>query len=418
MATANKTTSTEKQSTAQNKKAALQRDDNTFILRDAFYPTVEKHLKNTSQVNAFLRYVAEYRNKNIDILSSIYPTRFLIFERTGEDSNIVFRTCGVNRNDIMPKVKEARKAVLLDQIKSDENVELCTMLIMMMKYFYNDKEKLRACYMYYAYSVWHLVYKKYYNKYAPSADVVQYTIDELNNKFDVKKLGSLDAAIEKFMSAFADWAEDKLERLSDKDIIDIMQSVRTRLNAMNKNIGNKIHANAKAGNRTFVSTETNDDTGELIADRESNLGSASVLASQYTTKFFTAGASAKLCHTAAGMCGVSESELRTAVSLIIAERNVREVKTFYECLFYAFFSYYPQSTVADVKTTKFIAAANSIYKKGNSLDKNINTIKDLSHVWLEKGSRTYKVSNHAATKNSFRKAIYMYFVLSCATNTD
>lgn len=398
------------------KKAPLKRDDNTFIMKDAFYPRIEQSLKNTKQVQAFVKYVAEYRNKNIDLLSRIYPSKTLFFDRNGEDAQIVFRTCGIPKKEILPVIKEARKAVLLDQIKADENIEFFTMLIMMMSYFRNDQTNLHACYMYYVYGLWHLVYKKFYSKFSPPEEVVNFTINELNNKYSAKKLGSLDLALEELMATAIEWADDRLERLSDKDIIEITQGIRTRLNNFNKTIGNKIHENAKKGNRLFTSVEVNDETGELITDRENSLGQSAVLASEYTTKFFSNGVSSKASSAAAKLCKVSEKEVYTAVKVLHSSGNVRDVRLFYECLFYAFFSYYPNATSNDVKSLKFITSADAIYKKGNSIDKNVLKLKDLSHVWLEQGSRTYKVSNSAATMNSFRKAIFLYFVMVCAFN--
>lgn len=400
------------------KKKAIERDTNSYILKTTFYPTVEKNLKNTTKANEFFKYAAAYRDRNIDILTSIIPRRFLIFERNGEDGNIVFRTCGLDKKEMTAKIKECRQVLKLDQMKSTEAMEICVALIMMMRYYYNDKPKLKMCCMYYTYAIWSLVFKKYFNTFSPNAEVMQYTIDSLNNKFAVKRLGSFEKALEMKMDQVILWAEDRLENLSDKDIIDIINGIRTRLNDMMKKLANQIHKNAAANNRTFVSSETNEETGEMITDRENNIGVTSNLASAYTTKFFTNGVSTKACHTAAGLCSVSENELKTAITLLIRENNVREVKEFYDCIFYSFFQYYPNAKSSDVKTTKFIAAANSIYKKGNSLDKNIKKIKELSHVWLEKGSRTYKATNHAATQNNFRKAIYMYFVLVCASNED
>ena len=396
------------------KKAPLQRDANTFIMKDAFYPTMEKALSNKTNVNTFVKYVENYRNKNIEILSRIYPHKLLIFDRNGEDANIIFRTCGIDRKTVMPVIKEARKAVLLDQIKSDENADVVTILVFMMKYFYNDKKVLHAVYMYYAYSIWHLVYHKFFSNFNPPEEVVSYTINELNNKYTAKKLGSIDLALEEIMNLVAVWAEDRLERASDKDIIEIIQGIRTRINNLNKNIANKIHANMKAGNRIFSSVETNAETGELITDRESNSGRISVLAAEYTTKFFSTGMSQEIANLAASMSQVSQKEVQTAITLIHTDGDIRGVRKFYDCIFYAFFSYYPQYTEADIKSQKFLAAADAIYKKGNSNDKNVLTIKQLSHKWLEKGSRNYRVSNSAATKNSFRKAIYWYFVLAVA----
>ena len=401
------------------KEATVDRNKESTILTDTFYPTVAKNLSNTANANKFFRYVAEYRNRNIDILSNPLPVKFLIFLRDGEDANIIFRTCGIDRKELSLKIKEVRKFLVLDKVASADSdaIDISVALIFMMKYFYKDKAKLRLINMYYAYSIYHLVFKKYWSKFPPIPEVMQYTIDHMNQKYDIVKLGSMEKVLESKMDVIADWMEDKLDPLTDMNIFEIVNSIRTRINDFLKKIANQYHENAAKGNRIFVTNERNAE-GEYIIDRENNAGSVSQLSSTYTTKFFANGVSTKACHTAAGICGISENELRTAILQLIKDENVREVKDFYDALFYAFFSYYPDATIADVKTTKFVAAADSIYKKGNSLDKNINRIKELSHIWLKKGSKTYRVTNRAATQNSFRKAIFLYFALVCADNAD
>ena len=401
------------------KQATVDRDRSTTILCDTFFPTVKKNLSDANNAKKFFRYVAEYRNRNIDILSSPFPIKFLIFLRDGEDANIIFKTCGIDRKELAAKIKEVRKVLVLDKVASADSdaIDISVALIFMMKYYQKDKAKLQYVNMYYVYSIYHLVFKKYWSKFPPIPEVMQYTIEHMNQKFDIVKLGSLEKVLLSKMEVIADWMEDKLEPLTDINIFEIVNSIRTRINDFLKKIANQYHENAAAGNRIFTTNERNGE-GEYIIDRENNAGAVAQLSAAYTTKFFTNGVSVKACHTAAGICGISENELKTAIHLLIKEENVREVKDFYDALFYAFFTYYPDAKPSDVKTTKFVAAADSIYKKGNSLDKNINRIKELSHIWLKKGSKTYRVTNRAATQNNFRKAIYLYFALVCASNAD
>ena len=118
------------------KEATVDRNKESTILTDTFYPTVAKNLSNTANANKFFRYVAEYRNRNIDILSNPLPVKFLIFLRDGEDANIIFRTCGIDRKELSLKIKEVRKFLVLDKVASADSdaIDISVALIFMMKY--------------------------------------------------------------------------------------------------------------------------------------------------------------------------------------------------------------------------------------------------------------------------------------------
>ena len=398
--------------------AKIERNTESFIIKSAFYPTVETHLKNTANANRFFRYVAEYRNRNIDILSDSLILDYLIFERDGEDTKIVYRTCGIDQRELSVKIKEAQKAVALDQLKgNDKSREFCTAMILMMSYYRKDKQKLLMCTRYYVYGIYHLVFKNFFKEFKPIRDVMQYTIDNLNNKYDLVKYHSLEKALDAKIETILQWAESRLEHLSDTDIFDMISAIRTRINDFVKKIANAYFANYEANNRTFVSKETNAE-GDFIIDRENNTSMVAQLAGEYTTAFFTNGISEDACRNAARACDVSASELRTAILLLIKDANVREVKQFYEALFTSYFTYDPTATPADIKTLKFISKCDAIYKKSNSTNPNIIIIKKLNDEWLTKGSRSYRVSNRVATKSNFRKAIYLYFVFQCASNKN
>ena len=398
------------------KKTAIDRNKDTTILCDTFYPTVAKNLADTNKAKKFFRYALEYRNRNIDILTNPLITNYLIFQRDGEDANIIFRTCGIDRKELNAKIHEVRKLLVLDKVASadSDSFDISVALIFMMKYYRKDTPKLKIVQMYYMYSIYHLVYKKYFNTFKANEEVMQYTMDHMSQKFDIVKLGSLEKALESKMISIQYWMDDKMDPLTDMNIIEIINSIRTRLNDMIKKIRQQYDINYKQGNRVFTTKERNSE-GEYMYDNESNLGAVYQLSSAYTTKFYS-GVDAKICHNAAKMCGVSENELRATIEYIMRDSDTRLVSEFYDAIFYAFFQQYPSASTKDVKSVKFVAAADSLYKKGNSNDKNIIRIKELSHVWLDKGSNTYRVTTRAATQNNFRKALYLYFCWLCASN--
>ena len=207
------------------KQATVDRDRSTTILCDTFFPTVKKNLSDANNAKKFFRYVAEYRNRNIDILSSPFPIKFLIFLRDGEDANIIFKTCGIDRKELAAKIKEVRKVLVLDKVASADSdaIDISVALIFMMKYYQKDKAKLQYVNMYYVYSIYHLVFKKYWSKFPPIPEVMQYTIEHMNQKFDIVKLGSLEKVLLSKMEVIADWMEDKLEPLTDINIFEIVK---------------------------------------------------------------------------------------------------------------------------------------------------------------------------------------------------
>ena len=94
------------------------------------------------------------------------------------------------------------------------------------------------------------------------------------------------------------------------------------------------------------------------------------------------------------------------------DQHSNELQEFYECLFTAYSQIVPNFTKADLKSARFLQVADSIYKKGNSNDYNVQRIKKITHTWLVRGSASYRASNNAGTLNYFRKAMYMYFIFN------
>lgn len=402
------------------KKKGLERSNNTFLIKDAFLDKVKASLSKQSNDRALFKYIGEYRNKNIDILSSPYPINNMVFRMGNEnmddsDAAIVFKCCGVDRDEVTKVTNDAKKAIMLDQVGATIN-DFCVTMILAMSHYYKDKTRLRLLCLYYAYGFYWSIFKKYFRKFNPNPEVMKFTVDEMSNKFNLKRLGSIDKVIDAVMYKTAETYEDKFNNLSDKEIIEICNAFRTRIEHTFAKIFKAYNDNYKKNNRRFTSVET-DAEGNYI-DRETNLTNIEQLSNQCTTKFFSNGVSNKKIDMVSNICKVSKSDLKMCIHLLQEEESVKEVKEFYDALFYTFFNQYPNATMQEVKSLKFVAAIDQIYKKGNCNDKNISKIKELSHKWLQKGSKTYNSTTRAATQNSFRKAIYLYFAFNASSNDD
>ena len=392
----------------------------SYLLKNAFYDRVCDSLSKPSNEKMLFKYIAQFRDRNISTLSSPYITNIIVFSMNGEDANVLFRACGVTREEVDPVVKEALKVLQLDKTgenKGDsKNVNAFrVILIMAMNFFFKDKDKLRALYLYYAYSLYFSVFTNFWiSADRINKECMEYTINSMSNKFGIKKEQSVEGLMAATLQVAVDTYSNLITELSDYDIIQIINAFKTRISHAMRNIRNQYEINYRNGDRYFESIEKTAD-GELIMDRDNSVTMVTNLATSYTTSFFQTPINLKLVKIVANMHEVSESEIRTAISVLHDEGDHKEVRRFYECMFQLFFESYPNARERDVNSNKFLVAADAIYKKGNSNDKKIIAIKDYTHKWLKRASNTYRSVTRVATINDYRKAIYMYFVLFVST---
>ena len=94
-----------------------------------------------------------------------------------------------------------------------------------------------------------------------------------------------------------------------------------------------------------------------------------------------------------------------------------EVQEFYSSLFYLYLSSGDSKATAEsVRSLKFLAVMKDTIKKGNSNNVNIVKMREIMDKWLQQGSNTFRVTKREGTQNSYRKAVFFYFIL-CVTNT-
>ena len=393
---------------------------NTWILKNAFYDKICDSLSKPKNERMLFEHIARYRDKNIDVLSSPYILNIMLFNLNGDDGNVLFRACGLDKEEVESVLKETLKVIKLDKVNrtgdSAANViPFRVILILAMGHYWKDKPKLQTLWLYYAYSFYFSVYNNYFQRRdAINEECMIYTINSMSNKFDIKKQASLEKMLDATMAVAVDTYSPLFSSLGDMDIVNLINAFKTRVSHKIASIRQEYDKNYKNGDRIFTTVEKNAD-GEFIVDRENNLSRIDLLATQYTSNFFQNQISIKNVTLAASMNEVSANELRTAISLLHSKGDSKEVRTFYNNIFQLFFEEYPNAKVSDINSNKFLVAADAIYKKGNSNDVKVRTIKDLSHKWLKRGSNTYRSTTRPDTVNRYRKAIYMYFVLCVTT---
>ena len=385
-----------------------------FTIRNKYYPFIEQLLPKRQ--NILLRHIIEYRDANSEILTSPIPVQYPIFKDI--DWQIVYKCTGIDEKELQEDILKIDVTGNGDSVKNFTPFR--TVLILVMRYYYlNHKQKeLDLIYRYYTYSIYWTIFSSFFQKFMPTEDIMSYVINSLTNKSDLKKAGSIDnwlySDIKNKMDSFIE--QKRLDRCSDLEIDYMIRGIHTKINNKFRKISNAYYEAVENKDRIYKGNNFYNEEGS-IRDASSVTSDAEMLAQTYTSKFFTIPPSPKLITLSAKYTNISVDELRATIYVIFEQNRAKEVYDFYLALFYTYLST-PDSNanVDNVKSLKFTSVMSKIFKKGNSKDKNILKIKDLSTKWLEEGSSTFRTSSRDATRSCFRKAVFFYFVYSVSYN--
>lgn len=392
-------------------------------LYDSFYEKVVSGLrKNERQL---FRYIAEYRDKNIEILSSPYMLKYMLFVE--EDSRIIFKVTGIDEDEATAKVNELKRFIKQNAKNTkafkesgalpdfSNLVPFRVILLFIMKYYLDSKQqkKLKEACSYMAYSMYYSVFYNFFRT-PPRKETMIYTMNNMSNKFKIKQFQSVDQLLEYAVENITTAYPTKFNEMTDYDIIYLISQAKTRIRGYIYNIKNEYLKNDLEKNAIFQSSEIVGDENDII-ERRSSSGDVDKLAQMYTTDFFQRNINQQYVMISAKSCNVPKNELLNALMILRDDDNkINDVNLFYSSLFYLYLNDDKGNSLASVNTSKFLASMEAVYKRGNSIDKNIITVKKLMDEWLQAGSEAYRATNRLATMNNFRKAIYTYFVFSVA----
>lgn len=371
-----------------------------YTLKDKYIPIVEANYpKNEIK---FMRHIAAYRDYNNEKLSTIYPLTYTVFGP--KDHAILYECTGINPKELE---EDIAKVKLPAGVNKKENFTTQYSVIVMILHWYQKHkgkpERRKLVYHYFAYSMWFTIFHNSF-RFDPDKKVMEYTINNSNQKFILKQVGSIDKLLYYGVSTAVEAYPDLLADLFDCSFYYIIDAVKTRLKGYTINIAKKYYANYEAGNVIMKS----EDRGLMLESINSDADTSS-LAMSTTTKFFSEKPRRELCNMMAEVCAVSAKELEIVLTMMVDKRDVEEVQRFYECLFYQYL--HEDNRDNDINNKKeFINRMNIIYKKGHTKNKNDIEVKRLLNKWLEEGSKTYRKTTSGTTQNNYRRAVYMYFV--------
>lgn len=381
----------------------------TYVLLNHHWDTLEKNLSRHR--NELIRFIAKYRNSNIDKLETPYPIDYPAW--VPACNRILYQTTGIDE-------EEFRKDVLTirgwegyeDTYLADKAPHILMLMIARYFYIHDYITEYEIMKHYIGYAHYWGVFTDIFKRYKPNPEVMMYTIANMSYKSRLKTLGSVDKWLAEGVGATLNTYAKRIMRASDFELHYIQEKIRGKFKSAFKTIYRQQEENEKKGNRIFISkNKIAGDEEDVQVENTHGMAQALQIANGYTTKFFANPVDEAILNQSIVPDGISEKDLRNTLLLIADDReNVEVVRSFFQAMFYTFLESgkYKQR---DIGTLRFYSEMDRLYKPGNTNDPNKLRIKEILDQWLEMGSKTFRTTNRTATINTFRKSIYNYFVL-------
>ena len=383
-------------------------DSLTYIIKDELYPKIDAVLSTDQGKRNFNNIIGRYVSRNNDKLTTSGPQYLIPF--TMKDKQEYFDLFSVSDTEV---------AALVDKITKQVNDKANWRLFKNNPIFFifycciryatlaKDAKLLNSALIAMALSVYPSIFAKYF-RYEPNPNIMQYTIDNLSNRFIIKKSNHIFGTLTYSIQSSWKFHEKDFSRGADQDVIRFIQRIRNDQNSLLKKIANAYQTNYKKG--LFVTTQVDAYDDNINVDNVNNTNKVETLSNKIVLSMLTNGVDLRIADFASNAAQVSKLDLRNYISLIINEKESETMKEFISSILFLYL-YTDSHEPDDIRSKEFIGYALQLFKKTNSKDKNVTNIKTTLDKWGT-SSGIYRKFSRSATRVDYTKAIFMYFILS------
>lgn len=383
-------------------------DSLTYIIKDELYPKIDAVLSTDQGKRNFNNIIGRYVSRNNDKLTTSGPQYLIPF--TMKDKQEYFDLFSVSDTEV---------AALVDKITKQVNDKANWRLFKNNPIFFifycciryatlaKDAKLLNSALIAMALSVYPSIFAKYF-RYEPNPNIMQYTIDNLSNRFIIKKSNHIFGTLTYSIQSSWKFHEKDFSRGADQDVIRFIQRIRNDQNSLLKKIANAYQTNYKKG--LFVTTQVDAYDDNINVDNVNNTNKVETLSNKIVLSMLTNGVDLRIADFASNAAQVSKLDLRNYISLIINEKESETMKEFISSILFLYL-YTDSHEPDEIRSKEFIGYALQLFKKTNSKDKNITNIKTTLDKWGT-SSGIYRKFSRSATRVDYTKAIFMYFILS------
>lgn len=384
---------------------------NSSMLRDTIYPFVENTFKgNPANVRKFNQLVSNFINRNIEKLTTSGPVYLIPF--TDRDKSDYYTLFGISEKEIKKVIKDHTKS-----LNSASNFLLLTqnpifvLFYFVIRYFtlHPDNKSLNSALSIYALSAYPSIFSKYFPK-GVIEPVMRYTIDNLTDKFLIKKSKHVFGVLVESMQRSYKFLKPYMKDASDKEVIRFIQRIRNDHNSLFKKISNMYMQNHKNGYAISTTNTTYDDNTPIVDEINNATTEVQNAVLKVSMPIIANGVDIVRAEASAKMSGIGVSDCRFFLTNIMIDKNIDQLQRMIESILFLYI-YEDKKTIRDIRSQYFLAWAASLFKKTNSKNDNILRINQILNHWAEE-SGIYAKFRREASRINYKKALFFYVILS------
>lgn len=380
----------------------------TTAIKDKLYPLVEEAMKSSSIKNAYKSAINDFMSKRAEALYDTLPCDRIICSEIEMDN--LFKAVKIPKEKVTEVIKETYYGNLDHFTPLAAKHEFTILQQCIIRYFALEKQpkdaELAMLYLAFSGKFYPSLHYRSYPLVVPVRHIMEYVVNnQLTNKFDLKTKGNVIGAVKSVGCTWLDAYKDKFKSYTDEDSRYLIQQLYSRIGSFIKNIATeyyKVYDN-KDSYITYQSDSFDADDFHLADSDTLRISKATEATINHINSY---GVEYKLC----SMCSntdITPSECKAVIESIV--NNKDNIITMKELISIMIALYY-ETGKNDLTDINFITF--TIAPKPNAKQKEIVRLKDIIEEWLsESGTAYVRRRSRLATKNSYERAVKLYFAL-------
>lgn len=378
-------------------------------IRDQLYPKFEKGLSDPVIDRKFRLLVEKYLDRNANVLHEPGPITRLLFLET--DKNGILELFGTTQKEIKDIVTVVTKKLNdKSQFRLAINNPIFVAIWCIIRYYTikKDEKGINIALAIYACAAYPSIFDKYF-KHGANRGVMMYTIDNLTNKFTFKLSTHTFGALMTSIQASYKFLKPFFLVGTDKECIRWIQRVRNDQNSMIKKVCNEYMKNHAKGLTVSITADSFEDNS-FVDTVENNTSIVDVAAQKVVLSMLTNNIDLQLAETSAKWSQISVVDCRFYLTKIITKDNESMLNAFIESVLFIYL-YDEKHKPEEIKSKLFLSYGIDLFRRTNSNDPNIRTIKESLDKWA-RDAGIYDRFKREASKINYKKSIFWYILLS------
>lgn len=381
----------------------------TSAIRKELWPKVEDAMDKPSVRNAYKKLVNDFISARAEDLYDTLPCSRMLCPESEMDK--LFDILHIKKAEVTEVISHTYYGPVDNFNPVAAKHEFTVTMLLVIKYFMkkNMKKEAELAIIHLSFSgkYYPSLHYRSYPTVVPVRQVMEYVVNNcLTKKYDLTVYGSVIGAVKAIAFTWSDTYKDRFNRLEDEDVVYLIQQLHSRIGSFMKNIAEEYYRVYEDKDSYIVySADSFDEDNFHLADSDTlRIGRET----EKTINSINAnGVDYRICK----MCSdsnITPTECRAVIESIVSNKeNISDIKELISLMISLF---YAQGGGKDVTDLKFITY--SIASKPNAKQKEILRMKEIIENWLsESGTAYLRRRSRVATRNSYERAVRMYFAL-------